>query len=159
MKRKAPPSIWRNWVQFLAFGFGVATFPLPKTLACLLAVAIYCLLSKLPHSIYALLLLVLFVIGVWLCEVTIKQLKVKSHRGIVCDQIVGMLIGLFAIPVTWKWLLFTFVLFRIFSICKPWPIAWLRDNVQGGLHLMLDDVIAAIYTLIIIQVLLWAMGL
>jgi len=59
------------------------------------------------------------------------------------------------IPVTWQWLLTGFVLFRFFDIIKPWPINWVDKSVSGGLGIMLDDLLAAIYALLILKILLY----
>ena len=58
-----------------------------------------------------------------------------------------------AVPKTWYFVLIGFVLFRIFDIWKPWPIRWIDRNIHGGIGVMLDDVLAAIFSLIILQIL------
>jgi len=57
-----------------------------------------------------------------------------------------------AVPPDWRFVLFGFVLFRLFDIGKPWPINWLDRKVSGGLGIMLDDLVAGIYALIILQI-------
>jgi phosphatidylglycerophosphatase A len=52
------------------------------------------------------------------------------------------------IPFGVIWWISAFLLFRFFDIVKPWPINWLDQRVHGGLGIMLDDVVAAIYALI-----------
>jgi len=56
-----------------------------------------------------------------------------------------------AVPPDWRFVLLGFVLFRLFDIWKPWPINWLDRKVSGGLGIMLDDLVAGIYALIILQ--------
>jgi len=56
-----------------------------------------------------------------------------------------------ALPVTWPWVVAGFALFRFFDIIKPWPIGWLDKRVHGGLGIMIDDVIAGVFALIILQ--------
>jgi phosphatidylglycerophosphatase A len=50
----------------------------------------------------------------------------------------------------WWWLLAALALFRLFDIWKPWPIAWFDRRVEGGLGIMLDDVLAAVYAAILL---------
>jgi phosphatidylglycerophosphatase A len=51
-----------------------------------------------------------------------------------------------------------FVLFRIFDIWKPWPVRWADRHIHGGLGIMLDDVLAAIYAAVALLVLLATAG-
>ncbi|HSG92170.1 MAG TPA: phosphatidylglycerophosphatase A, partial [Methylotenera sp.] len=55
-------------------------------------------------------------------------------------------------PSGWQWLVLGFVLFRIFDIWKPWPVSLADQKLHGGLGIMLDDVIAGVYALIILQI-------
>ncbi len=56
-----------------------------------------------------------------------------------------------AAPSGWLWLVIGFALFRLFDIAKPWPIRTIDQQVSGGLGIMLDDVLAGIYALIVLQ--------
>jgi len=64
-----------------------------------------------------------------------------------------MMITFFMLPSGWWWLLLGFVLFRVFDILKPWPISWLDKRVHGGFGIMIDDVIAGLFALAILQLL------
>ena len=119
---------------FLAFGFGSGLAPFaPGTFGTLAAIPPYLLLAQLTWPLYALVLLLSFVLGVYLCEQASKNLGVHDHGGIVWDEFVGFWITLFMIPPEWYWILMGFVLFRIFDIIKPFPIKWLDNKVKGGL--------------------------
>lgn len=143
---KAPASIWRNPVHFLAFGLGSGASPwAPGTVGTLAAVPLYFLLAQLPLPYYLAMLLITFVIGCWLCGKTSADLGVHDHGGIVWDEFVGYWLTMLALPVSWVWALAGFVLFRFFDILKPWPIRWIDKKVEGGFGIMLDDVLAAIY--------------
>ncbi|WP_027849206.1 phosphatidylglycerophosphatase A family protein [Marinospirillum minutulum] len=143
---KAPASIWRNPVHFLAFGLGSGASPwAPGTAGTLAAVPLYFLLAQLPLPYYLAMLLITFVIGCWLCGKTSADLGVHDHGGIVWDEFVGYWLTMLALPVSWVWALAGFVLFRFFDILKPWPIRWIDKKVEGGFGIMLDDVLAAIY--------------
>jgi phosphatidylglycerophosphatase A len=60
------------------------------------------------------------------------------------------------VPVQWYWILAGFALFRLFDIWKPWPIRVVDQKVEGGFGIMLDDVLAGIYALLVLQLLLYA---
>ncbi len=149
---KTPASVWRNPVHFLAFGFGLGAAPVaPGTFGTLAALPFFWLMSPLALPAYLAVLLVLGLVGIWLCHVTSRDLGVHDHSGIVWDEIVGYLITLAAAPPGWEWLLAGFVLFRFFDILKPWPISWLDKQVHGGLGIMLDDVLAGIFAWAVLQ--------
>jgi phosphatidylglycerophosphatase A len=72
-------------------------------------------------------------------------LGVHDHGGIVWDEVVAFLLVLpFADPSAWGYAI-AFVLFRVFDIWKPFPIAWFDARIGGGFGVMLDDVLAAVY--------------
>jgi phosphatidylglycerophosphatase A len=54
------------------------------------------------------------------------------------------------VPLHWGWLLAAFLLFRLFDIVKPWPIRLVEQRFGGGLGIMADDVIAAVYAMLIL---------
>jgi phosphatidylglycerophosphatase A len=80
---------------------------------------------------------------------------VHDHPGIVWDEVVGYLITMIAVPKTLLWVVVGFILFRFFDILKPWPISWIDKHVEGGMGIMLDDVLAAVFALIVIQIALY----
>ncbi len=140
--------------HLLAFGGGAGLSPVaPGTAGTLIGVVLYWFMQPLPLVLYLAITAVLFVAGVWLCGVTARHLGVHDHAGIVWDEIVGFLIAMIAVPRGWAWLAAGFVLFRLFDIWKPWPIRYLDRHVTGGFGVMLDDVVAALYALVILQVL------
>lgn len=148
-----PKGFLTNPVHLLAFGFGSGCAPkAPGTFGTLAALVPYCLvLQGLPPLYYCLVLVLSFGAGVWFCGKASKALGVHDHGGIVWDEFVGVWIALYMAPAGWLWLLWGFVLFRLFDIWKPQPIAWLDKRVHGGLGIMLDDVLAGIYALAILQ--------
>ncbi|MDX1474776.1 MAG: phosphatidylglycerophosphatase A [Reinekea sp.] len=145
---------WHNhWVHFLAFGFGSGAAPkAPGTFGTLAAIPVFLLLAYLPLWAYLVVLVLAFALGVYLCGQASKDMGVHDHGGIVWDEFVGFWITMIALPVHWAWIIAGFVLFRFFDIIKPWPIGWLDKRVHGGLGIMIDDVIAGIFALAILQV-------
>ena len=141
-------------VLLLAFGFGSGLAPkAPGTIGTLAAIPLYLLLAKLPLIGYAIVVLLSFMVGCWLCGEAAKQLGVHDFGGIVWDEFVGYWITMFAAPIGWLWIALGFVLFRLFDIWKPWPIRLADKQVQGGLGIMLDDVLAGIYAWLCLQAL------
>lgn len=152
--------VWRNPIHFLAFGFGSGTLPIaPGTWGTIAAIPIYLLLRDLSLFYYVLVLLVVIGAGIWLSDVTERDIGIPDYSGIVWDEIAGFLITMFAAPRQWIWIVVGFVLFRLFDIWKPWPIQKIDSYVKGGLGVMLDDVFAGIYALIGLQVMLMLISL
>ena len=153
---KAPASVWRNPIHFLAFGLGSGASPwAPGTMGTLAAVPLWYLLAQSPLAIYLLLVLAALLVGIWLCGRTSRDLGVHDHGGIVWDEFVGYWITMIAVPLDWIWALAGFILFRLFDILKPWPIGPVDRQVAGGLGIMLDDVLAGIMAAAVLQGLIW----
>jgi phosphatidylglycerophosphatase A len=155
--KKHPPKLQPDWrflrahpAHWLAFGFGcgLAT-KAPGTWGTLVALPLMAILQVfLPNPVILAFCLPLFALGVWASEVTGRALGVSDHGGIVIDEIVAMMIVLCFTPETpLAWLL-AFALFRLFDIVKPWPINWFDQRVKGGLGVMIDDLIAAIFAIV-----------
>jgi len=152
MANWVPASVWKNPIHFLAFGLGSGAAPVaPGTAGTFAAMLIYWLLPPMPPSLFAMGVLVAGLLGIWLCGRTSRDLGVHDHGGIVWDEFVGYWITLFMAPPGWIWPLVGFALFRVFDIAKPWPIKWADEKVEGGLGIMLDDVIAGILACLCLQ--------
>jgi phosphatidylglycerophosphatase A len=153
MQAKIPPRLLRNPLHLLSLGFGsgLSQFA-PGTCGTLAAIPLYLLLAQLPFWYYLAAVAVAFAIGVYLCGYTSKALGEHDHGGIVWDEFVGFWITMIAVPATWQWILAGFVLFRLFDIVKPWPVKVADEKMKGGFGIMFDDVLAALYALIILQV-------
>jgi phosphatidylglycerophosphatase A len=96
------------------------------------------------YAVEAAAIVILFVIGVW------SGTQAEHHFGgidpapVVMDEVVGMLITLAFIPVTWMGAFVGFLVFRLFDVFKPWPAARF-ERLPGGLGVMADDGMAAVY--------------
>jgi phosphatidylglycerophosphatase A len=144
--------ILSNPIHCLAFGFGSGLAPkAPGTFGTLLAVPLYILLSQLSLLPYILVVVIAFAVGIYLCGRTATDLGVHDHPGIVWDEFVGFWITMIAAPAGWLWVIIGFILFRLFDIWKPWPIRFFDKNVESGLGIMIDDVLAGIYALMVLQ--------
>ena len=141
-----------NIVHLLAFGMGAGCSPkAPGTMGTLLAVAVYLLLAGLPLPVYIAILIVVVLVGIWLCGKTARDLGVHDHPGIVWDELAGYLLTMVGAPAGWQWIVAGFLLFRLFDIWKPWPIGWLDRRVGGGLGIMLDDLLAGLFAALCLQ--------
>jgi phosphatidylglycerophosphatase A len=145
-------TVFSDPAHFFAFGFGsgLATFA-PGTFGTLAAVPLYLLMAPLSLPIYLVVVVLSFIFGVWVCGKAGADLGVHDHGGIVWDEFVGLWITMIAAPAGWEWVVVGFLLFRLFDIWKPWPIGWADRQVSGGLGVMLDDVIAGIFALLVLQ--------
>lgn len=133
-------------VCLLAFGFGSGLAPkAPGTFGTLAALPLWLAAAFLPLPAYLAVTALMFLVGVWLCGRCEEILGVQDHSGIVWDEFVGLFIALAAAPVSWGAVAAGFLLFRLFDVLKPWPIAWLDRRVHGGLGIMLDDAVAGVF--------------
>jgi phosphatidylglycerophosphatase A len=138
---------------FLAFGFGSGLSPFaPGTMGTLVAVPFIFALKALGAPGFWLALVLLFLLGVYLCERVSQELGVHDHGGIVWDEMVGYWLSAAFVPLQWYWLLGAFLLFRFFDILKPWPIRQVDRKVSGGFGIMIDDVVAALFTVLVLAV-------
>lgn len=149
MRKYAPmPSartVFTDPVHCLAFGFGLGLSPrAPGTVGTLAALPLILVSAAWPFWAQLALVAVVTVAGVWICGVSAARLGSHDHPGIVWDEIAGWLLTMLLVPLNPATLVAGFLLFRLFDIVKPWPIAWLDQKVAGGLGIMLDDVIAGI---------------
>jgi len=134
---------WRRPHHWLAFGFGAGLAPwAPGTAGTLAAIPLYLLLERLSPWVYLLILVALFLLGLWACGKTAQELGGGDPGAIVWDEILGYLVTMALAPSGWTWILLGLVLFRFFDILKPWPIGPLDRRVTGGLGILLDDLVA-----------------
>jgi phosphatidylglycerophosphatase A len=152
--------VLRHPAHFLAFGFGAGLAPrAPGTWGTLLAVPLYWLIEpRLEAHEFLLLVAALFAAGIWACGVTARAIGVSDHRGLVWDEIVAFLLVLFFVPADAVWQTAAFVVFRLFDIVKPPPIRYYERTFRNGFGVMLDDLVAAFYTLIVFAVAKTIMG-
>lgn len=99
---------------------------------------------------------VLFAVGVVAATRVERAAHRKDPSVVVIDEVVGMLVALFALPLQAADVLAAFLCFRVFDIAKPFPLRRLEAQ-SGGWGIMLDDLVAGLYTNGLIQVGLWVM--
>lgn len=141
--------------HFIACGFGSGLAPrAPGTVGTLAGWALFPLLAAvLDDTAFLLLLGACFVVGVAAAERTGKALGAADHGAIVWDEMVAIWLVLLLTPKTLIWQTAAFALFRCFDIFKPPPIRWADRRIKGGFGVMLDDLIAAGYSLLALALL------
>ncbi|MEQ8230751.1 MAG: phosphatidylglycerophosphatase A [Gammaproteobacteria bacterium] len=146
------PALLRDPGHCLALGLGSGLLrPAPGTWGTLVGVLCYWPLAGAPFAVYGAVVMFLFVVGVPLCARTARALGTHDHGGIVLDEIVGYLATVTFCSSGVIGALAGFVAFRFFDIVKPWPIRLVDRRVGGGLGIMLDDLLAAIYACIVLE--------
>jgi phosphatidylglycerophosphatase A len=128
----------------------------PGTVGTVFAWLTFILLRPLFSEATVLVLLALaFVVGVSAIHKTGLDLHEPDHGSIVWDEIVPFWSVLLMTPEGFWWQLAAFLLFRLFDITKPQPARWFDQNMKNGLGVMLDDVMAAGYTLFCLALAKW----
>ncbi len=127
----------------------------PGTWGSLVGLLLFYLLHNLSLPVYLAVTAGLFVVGSFAAGEMEKILDNRDPGVVVIDEIVGMLITMIAVPATPLAMVLGFILFRIFDIAKPFPVNFFDQRFHGGLGIMLDDVVAGIYALIILQFVLF----
>jgi phosphatidylglycerophosphatase A len=143
-----------TFIMFIATGCYSGYLPkAPGTWGSLVGLLLFFLLHTLSLEIYLAVIAGIFVIGTFAAGEAEKIMDHQDPGLVVIDEIVGMLITMIAVPATPLAMVLGFILFRIFDILKPFPVNFFDQRFHGGLGIMLDDVMAGIYSLIILQVL------
>jgi phosphatidylglycerophosphatase A len=138
--------------MFIATGCYSGYLPkAPGTWGSLVGLLLFFLLHTLSLEIYLAVIAGIFVIGTFSAGEAEKIMDHQDPGLVVIDEIVGMLITMIAVPATPLAMVLGFILFRIFDILKPFPVNFFDQRFHGGLGIMLDDVMAGIYSLIILQ--------
>ena len=128
------------------FGY-IGYFPVaPGTVGSAAGLGVFVLLRALgaPPAIDLAVIVALFAAGVWSGTLAERHFGGTDPGPGVVDEVVGMLVTLWALPATWAMGLAGFIVFRLLDIIKPWPVNRF-ERLHGGLGMMADDVMAAIY--------------
>lgn len=133
----------------------VGYFPIaPGTAGSLAGLAVYAFVRWMGVPAFELAMIALVLaLGIWSGSVAERALNLKDPGPVVIDEVLGMLITLTMLPLSFAGVIVGFVLFRIFDVIKPYPAARL-ESLPGGLGIMLDDAIAGVYAYASLRVLL-----
>jgi phosphatidylglycerophosphatase A len=137
---------------FIATGFYSGYSPLaPGTMGTIVAIPLYFIISFFNSIIYySIITLGIFILGTIVSSKAIKIYRQEDPSPVVLDEIVGFLVALFLIEITWWRLLAAFFIFRFFDITKPFPVGAV-ESIGKGFGIMADDLIAGIYTNLIMH--------
>ena len=140
--------------HFIALGFGTGLAPVaPGTVGTLLGFPIYALLAEEFGPLGILVAVGIgFLIGIWACGRTGRAMGVSDHSSMVWDEVVAMVLILLFTPPGLAWQAFAFLAFRVFDVVKPPPIRYIDRTVKGGFGVMLDDIGAAFYALLLMAI-------
>ncbi len=141
--------------HFVALGFGAGLSPIaPGTFGTLVAIPLAIgLRGRFDDAGYLIAVALLFAAGSWICAIAGRNLGVHDHGAIVWDEIVAFLAVLFFVGDDWRRIALAFALFRGFDILKPPPIRAIDARLESGFGVMADDLLAALYTLLVAAVL------
>lgn len=132
--------------------FGIGKLPgAPGTWGSAVAVAIWYGFNMLAtQTVIIVATGLIFAIGVWVSSIVERREGIHDPSHVVIDEWAGQWIALWFVPMTPFYIFGAFLLFRVFDILKPWPVKYF-DNMTGGWGIMLDDVAAGVYALVIIK--------
>jgi phosphatidylglycerophosphatase A len=137
----------RDPFHFVAFGFGAGLAPrAPGTAGSAVGLLGAWWLLELPLAARVGIVAAVIAVGIWVCGESARRLARHDDQRIVLDEIAGVLLtSLAVVEKSLFALALVFVFFRIFDILKPWPIRDVDHSLRGGVGIMLDDLIAAVF--------------
>jgi len=138
-----------------ALGVGYIPFA-PGTFGSAAGLLLWALLPPSP-GVQAFTIVALFVLGSWSGSVAERHFGRADPGQVVIDEVMGMLITLFMNPVEWHGAFGGFLLFRLFDVIKPYPSNRL-ELLHGGIGVMADDGMAAVYANLALRAVLWLTG-
>jgi phosphatidylglycerophosphatase A len=148
--------VFSDPARILMFGFGSGLIrPGSGTWGSLLAWFLWIVVSPgANHLAIGIFLLLCFVYGCWAAHRVSQSMGVQDHVGIVWDEFVALWLVLWLVPDSLFAQGIAFVLFRFFDTVKPPPIRQVDARFKGGVGVMVDDLLAAFYTLIVMALLM-----
>lgn len=141
-----------NLLIKIAILFGIGKISkAPGTVATMATIPIWYFLAQTDPLVYLSITFLLVPVGIWAAQVYENHKQTHDAKEIVIDEVVGFLITMAWVPLTWQSAAIGFCLFRFFDIVKPPPIRQLDKKVPGGFGVMVDDIVAGIISSILMQ--------
>jgi phosphatidylglycerophosphatase A len=154
-----PPArfLFAHPAHFIALGFGAGLAPfIQGTFGTLVGFPIaWALYAAGSTPLFLAVVLLLFAVGVWASTITGRNLGVVDHGSIVVDEVAAFVLVLYFAAHTWPMQVLAFLLFRLFDITKPPPIRQADARMKHGFGVMFDDVLAAVYAIIVLLLVQW----
>jgi phosphatidylglycerophosphatase A len=139
-------------VLFLATGCYVGYVPFaPGTFGSAAAVPMGYLLSRWQPLASAAAVVCFIALASWIADKAERRLGVTDPGCIVIDEVAGILVTFWAIPLNPAFAAAGFVIFRFFDILKPFPIRWVEARLSGGVGIVLDDVLAGVFANLVLR--------
>jgi len=126
----------------------------PGTVGSLFALVVF-LISDLSLFTHLIIIIIGILLGTYASSAAEKVLKEKDSKKIIIDEFIGFYVSVFYLPKTFGFAVAAFLLFRFFDILKPLFISNLEKTLSDGLGIMADDILAGIYSNIILQMWLY----
>ena len=123
----------------------------PGTIGSLFALALF-LITDLPLYAHFSVIIIGALLGIYASSAAEKILNEKDSKKIIIDEFIGFYVSVFYLPKTFGFAIAAFLLFRFFDILKPLFISKLEKTLSNGLGIMADDILAGIYTNIVLQI-------
>jgi phosphatidylglycerophosphatase A len=152
--------VFQSPARVVAFGAGSGVIrPAPGTWGTLAGWLVWVfVLGRLPDAVLASIIVLAFVLGCWACAVVGRELGTPDHGGMVWDEVVAIWLVLWLTPASLPMQILAFVLFRIFDIVKPPPVRYFDQRFKNGFGVMVDDLVAAGYALLVMALVVRFMG-
>ena len=133
--------------------FGIGYIPIASgTFGSMAGIILGYIIYLIEFNLFYILIPILFILGIISSNIYEKQTNIKDSSIIVIDEVVGQLISMMFFMHNNFLVILSFFIFRIFDILKPWPASYIDNKIKGGMGVMLDDVIAGIYTIFTIYI-------
>jgi phosphatidylglycerophosphatase A len=140
--------------KYIATLLFIGYLPIAQGTFGTLVAFLICILLKPTLLLHMMILLTIIPIGILSSHRAEMLLNERDSRHIVIDEFCGYFFAMIAVPFSLSYSLIAFFLFRVFDILKPFPIRTIESYLHGGIGIMADDIMAAIYTNIVLQILL-----
>ena len=135
--------------------FGIGFLPISGTIGSLIAIFVYFIFYNYLNLLsFIVLIILIFFYSIFFLDKTIKQsFSTSDPKEIVIDEFIGQSIPLLLCENNFFLIILSFLLFRLFDITKPWPASYFDLKVKNANGVLMDDIIAGLYTFFFIY--LW----
>ena len=135
--------------------FGIGFLPISGTIGSLIAIFVYFIFYNYLNLLsFIVFIILIFFYSIFFLDKTIKRsFSTSDPKGIVIDEFIGQSIPLLLCENNFFLIILSFLLFRLFDITKPWPASYFDLKVKNANGVLMDDIIAGLYTFFFIY--LW----
>ncbi len=143
-----------RWAMLIATWFGCGRLPwMPGSWGALAALPLAWAITAIAGTYgLAIAIVIVFALGCWAAGWAASEAGAEDPGWIVVDEVAGQWLTLLVAPLSLVAYGAGFLLFRLFDIWKPWPVRWAERRFGGGFGIMVDDVLAAIYAMIVLEI-------